>query len=294
MKSIGYLDGRWIDVRDMAIAIDDAGFFQGVTAVERLRTWGGRLPLVDSHLLRFQHTIAALHIEGLPDTEGLRSLIGQLLSRNRSGTDTGIVLFATPGRKGGPADAGNVQPTLGLHQTPLDHARLEALRQDGQPLVVTAVRQPSPECWPRHIKVRSRIHYYLADRIARDVDPTALGVLLDDDGSITETSMANILIVRDGRLVVPPPDRILPGVTLATVCQLASERGIVVERQPISVAWLRAADEVLLTGTEPGVWPVRGIDGVPKAPGPLCRSLQNWLGQFLEPPGQTPVARPGR
>lgn len=283
MTSIGYLNGRWIDVGEMAIGIDDVGFFQGVTAVERLRTWNRRLPLIDAHLLRFRHTAAVLRIEGLPTTHKLKVLIGELLSRNPGSTDTGIVLFATPGKRGGQDRPSESGPTLGLHRSPLDLAHLDFLRREGQPLVVTDVRQPSPKCWPRTIKVRSRIHYYLADRIARQSDDDALAVLVDDDGSITETSVANIVIVCDGHLVVPPADRILAGVTLATVCELAAQEGIEVQRQPISIRALREADEILLTGTEAGVWPVRMVDDVVKRPGPVCRTLQQSLQHFLSP-----------
>lgn len=284
MKSIGYLNGRWIDVSEIAIPIDDVGFFQGVTAVERLRTWDGRLPLIDAHLRRFRHSAEFLGIAGLPDAGELTRLIDELEARNPSELDSGIVLFATPGRRRVEGKTGEAAPTLGLHRSPLDLPRIEALRRDGQPLVVTTVRQPSPECWPRDIKVRSRIHYYLADRFARGRDSAALGVLLDDDGSITETSVANIAIVHGGRLVAPPADRVLPGVVLGTVCRLADQQGIEVERRPISVDELRAADEVLLTGTDVGVWPVRKIDGVVKTPGPVCRALQASLRQFLTEP----------
>lgn len=284
MKSIGYLNGRWIDASEMAISIDDAGFFQGVTAVERLRTWGGRLPLIDAHLHRFRHTTEVLSIAGLPGAGALKRLVDELGARNPSDVDSGIVLFATPGRWGVASGTGEPTPTLGLHRSPLDLPRLETLRRDGQPLIVTAVRQPPPDCWPRDIKVRSRIHYYLADRFARQRDPAALGVLLDDDGSITETSAANIAIVHDRRLIAPPVDRVLPGVMLGTVCRLAERQGIEVERKPISVATLRAADEVLLTGTEAGLWPVRKIDEVVKTPGPVCRALQASLRRFLAEP----------
>lgn len=292
MTSIGYLNGRWIDVGEMALAIDDVGFFQGVTAVERLRTWDRRLPLIEAHLLRFQHTTAVLRIDKLPPPDALRGLVEELLSRNSGSIDTGVILFATPGSRSGQSAPGGPQPTLGLHQSPLDFAQLDSLCREGQPLVVTGVRQPSPDCWPRDIKVRSRIHYYLADRIARETDPAALGVLLDDDGSVTETSMANIVIVHDGRLIVPPADRVLPGVILATVCELAARQGMTVERQPISIDALRSADEVLLTGTEAGVWPARQIDNLIKPPGPVCRALQESLRRFLSASGSSPSDTP--
>lgn len=262
----------------MTLRIDDIGFLQGVTAVERLRTWNNRLPFREAHLRRFLHTTQTLKIGGLPDAEELSGLVDQLLNRRASDSDTGVVLFATPGRRGGNA------PTLGLHLSPLDFSRLERMRREGQPLVVTGVRQPPLECWPRDIKVRCRIHYYLADHQAHEHDPEALGVLIDDDGSITETSVANIVVMIDGRLLIPPAGRILPGVMLAAVCDLAEAEGIRVARCPVSPQMLREADEVLLTGTEAGLWPARQIDALPKPPGPICRQLQQSLQTSLTEP----------
>lgn len=43
--SLGYFCGQWIPCHQMSLAIDDIGSIQGVTAVERLRTWDGQLRL---------------------------------------------------------------------------------------------------------------------------------------------------------------------------------------------------------------------------------------------------------
>ncbi len=259
----------------MGLSIDDLGFLQGVTAVERMRTWNRGLPLLEAHLVRFFHTTQTLKIAGLPSDDRLIELIGELLGKHESDSETGIVLFATPGRRGSDT------PTLGMHLSPLDFPRLERLRDQGQSLVITSVRQPPLDCWPRDIKVRSRIHYYLADQQARERDPEALGVLIDDDGSITETSVSNVLAVAEGRLIAPPAGRILPGVMLSTVIHLARAEGIPVERAAIGPETLRAAEEVLLTGSEAGLWPARQVDDIPKPPGPICRRLQPLLDAFL-------------
>lgn len=282
----------------MALGIDDLGFLQGVTAVERLRTWSGQLPLLDEHLRRFQHTAETLKIVGLPTAEQLADLMRQLRTHNATDSDTGIVIFATPGRRpstGSPVAPNNAapnnadsvtlagtQPTLGIHCSPLDFPRLERLRRDGQPLVITDVRQPPLDCWPRDIKVRCRIHYYLADQQAREHDPEAGGVLIDDDSSITETSTANVLAVFGNRLVIPPAGRVLPGVMLQTVCRLAEQEGLEIERRPIAAEMLTEADEVLLTGSEAGLWPASKIDGTPKPIGLICRRLQASLARHLQ------------
>ena len=129
--------------------------------------------------------------------------------------DVGITMFATPGLVGQSA------PTLGMHLNPLNHERIESHRQHGQAIVVTDVRQPPASCWPRSIKTRSRIHYYLADAFAAQHHADSLGVLIDDDGTITETSTSNIAVVRSGTIYSPPADRVLAGVTQLMIELLA-------------------------------------------------------------------------
>lgn len=269
--SLVYLSGQWLPHSQLNIASDDLGFLQGVTAVERLRTWHGGLPLLAKHLRRFQQSTAALEIAGLPNEAELASLLHELLQRNSPQVDVGITLFATPGRRGGN------QPTLALHCTALEERRIESLRVRGQPLIITAVQQPDPLCWPRTIKVRARVHYHLADSWARRATPDALGVLLDNDGSVTETSTSNIIVRERNRLILPPQDRVLPGIMAETVCEIAETFGLHVERKPIRPEMLLDENSVWLTSSEVGLWWACSVDGVAKQPGPDFQHFQELL-----------------
>ncbi len=273
--SLGYFCGEWIPCHQMALAIDDIGFIQGVTAVERLRTWGGQLRLTSLHLQRFANSTSALGIGPLPDNSELVALLTELLTRTPLTGDVGMTLFATPGRRS------TKRPTLGIHLTELDHDRLHRLCTLGQPLVVSSVQQPSPASWPRNIKVRSRVHYHLADRDAQQYAPDALGVLLDEDGSITETSTSNILLVNGKELVLPPPDRVLPGVMADVVCRLAIQNGWLITRRPIYPDDLRNAAGIWLTGSEPGLWGVNAVDGIRKQLSDPLRKMQKLLTNHL-------------
>src|SRR5207248_1360450 len=73
----------------------------------------------------------------------------------------------------------------------------------GATLVVPSVRQLPPVCVDPHIKMRSRMHWYLADREAQRLEPGALALLLDQDGMITETAAANVLFVLEGKVISP-------------------------------------------------------------------------------------------
>ncbi|KLU06977.1 amino-acid biosynthesis [Rhodopirellula islandica] len=230
--------------------IDDLGFRQGVTAVERLRTYGGVVFCPELHLQRLSETLRLIKIAGGPSTETLRELIAECLRQNAElvqQMDVGMTIWVT----GGSRPSG---PTWAVHLNPIDHRAVTDRQLHGQPVVITEVVQPPNESWPRHAKVRNRLHYYLADLEAKRQNPAATGVLLDADGSVTESNVANVAIVEDGHLVFPPQKSVLKGVTMHYLRQQAARMGITCQEAPLMPLDLHQADEVLLMGTDTGVW----------------------------------------
>lgn len=76
-------------------------------------------------------------------------------------------------------------------------------------------------------------------------------LVLTSDGHLSESSAANILMVRNGKLVTPPiSDDILEGITRRTILQLAREElGIEVEERKIDRTEVYIADEMMMCGT---------------------------------------------
>jgi len=126
------------------------------------------------------------------------------------------------------------------------------------------------------MKYRSRMHYYLADKEAQLVDGSAIALLLDLDGNVTETSGANFLIVERGAIVSPTLRNTLPGISRATVIELASKLGIPFVERDLQVYSVINADEAFLASTPYCLMPVTRINGVPIGdgrPGPVVRRL---------------------
>lgn len=271
---------HWISTQALMVSVHDWGFRQGAIAVERLRTYGGRPVRLSQHIVRWRRTLDALALPIFVEEQEIAERIAELLRRNenwlREQGECGITMLATPGCD--PTDGAGA--TEILHLNPLNHAKIQHHRDVGQPMVITDVQQPPDKCWPRDIKVRCRLHYYLADRAAQQIDPDAVGVLLDADGSVTETSIANLAICREGGIVSPPPAQVLPGVTQQVVEQLAEQLQVAWSHTTLFPADLREADEVWLMGTDGGLWFVNRVDGVligEGRPGPI---YQKFLSAF--------------
>ncbi len=105
------------------------------------------------------------------------------------------------------------------------------------------------------------------------------GIMLTQEGHVSEGAVTNTFVVLKGRLLTPPPsDSILLGMTRDTVMQLTrNELGMETIERSIVRSELYEADEVFFTGTYAGVVPIVEIDRRPVGdgtPGQLTARLQ--------------------
>jgi branched-chain amino acid aminotransferase len=103
-------------------------------------------------------------------------------------------------------------------------------------------------------------------------------LLLSEDGSLAESPTANLFLVdADGRLLTPQAEQVLPGVTRASILEIAAAEGIECCEKRLFPEDLMAASEVFLSATSVGVWPVISVDGRSVGsgePGPVTARLR--------------------
>jgi len=87
-------------------------------------------------------------------------------------------------------------------------------------------------------------------------------LLLNSQGLVAEGSGENLFLVKDGGLWTPPTyEGALPGVTRATVLEIARREKMRVKEASVSLERLRSADEAFLTGSGVGVLAIESVDG---------------------------------
>jgi branched-chain amino acid aminotransferase len=87
-------------------------------------------------------------------------------------------------------------------------------------------------------------------------------ILLDHLGNISEAPGENIFIIRNGKLLTPPPSSsALEGITKDSVVEIAKDLGYQTIEREIPRTEIYFADEVFLTGTAAEITPVISIDG---------------------------------
>ncbi len=94
------------------------------------------------------------------------------------------------------------------------------------------------------------------------------------DGNVAEGPGTNIFLIKNGKLITPKEDHILPGFTRGTIMTIAKlELGISTEVRNILPEELLLADEMFFTGTAAEVKPIGSITINPNAVSPEGRHI---------------------
>ena len=280
-----FLNGQFVPASAARLPIYDLAIVQGATVAEMTRTFRQRLYRLDDHLERLFQSLAYVGLDlGLTRQE-LEAVSEELVERNAplagEGGELALVHFVSAGEHSLYAGhAVRSGPTVCAHTFPLHFSTWAKRFQEGAHVVTPSVRQLPRECIAPHVKYRSRLHYYLADRQARELDTDAIALLLDANGHITETNGANFLIVKRGTIVSPKFEKTLNGISRQVAFELADRLAVPTTQRDLSVADVLAADEAFLTGTPYCMLPVAKINGQPlggDCPRPIFeRLLQAW------------------
>jgi branched-chain amino acid aminotransferase len=135
-------------------------------------------------------------------------------------------------------------------------------------------------------------------------------LLLTDDGFVADGSGENVFVVKDGAISTPPlSTSILPGITRATLIEIAQDLGYTVAERNLIRTDLYLADEVFMTGTAAEVTPIRSVDDQEIGPpGEVTLALQkayldtvrggserwsHWL-EYLPAPASAPAPEPAQ
>ncbi|NOX54440.1 MAG: branched-chain amino acid aminotransferase [Planctomycetes bacterium] len=287
-EPIAYLSGQWVPISQARVSVFDLGLVQGASVTEMVRTFGHRPFRLEDHLARLQRSLNAVGFEPVPSTDEFQAIVERVLAHNGkllpASHDLGIVLFVTAGLNRtyvGAAGAERAKaPTVCVHTFPLPFELWATKLDHGQHLITPATRHIPPDSLDPRIKYRSRLHWYLADRETRGLDPEASALLLDRDGFITETSSGNFFIVRDNELLTPTERTTLPGVSQKVVAELAVHLGLGYRAVDLRVYDVLNADEAFTSSTPYCLLPVTRLNGSPIGdgrPGPVFgRLLDAW------------------
>lgn len=257
------IDGR----RDGAVDILDRGLHYGDGLFETLAVRDGHLQLWQGHLLRLLEGCRRLRLPP-PDAVGLEAAARQLCAGHARAV-LKILLTRGPGTRGYRIDRHAMRPMLALllyHAPEYPHARW----REGVAVRCCETRIAANPALAG-IKHLNRLEQVLARDEWSDED-IAEGLMLDCEGQVVCGTASNVFAVHAGRLRTPALDACgVAGVMRAQVLETAAQWGMAVEQGCLLPEDLYRADEVFLSNSLFGIWPVCRVDGTPLAPGPFAR-----------------------
>jgi branched-chain amino acid aminotransferase len=282
-EPLAWLRGRWMAASQAALPLYDLGL-QGMAVTETVRTFGHVLFRLEDHLDRLERSLELAWILPEITRAELGAIASELVARNTRliapEDELGLTMFVTAGWNptyvGASAGAECGRPTVGLHTWRLPLELWAERARTGQHLATPEVRQVPAETLDPRIKSRSRLHWHVAERQARAVDPHATAVLLDRDGFMTETATANFFAAREGVLLTPRVGTTLEGVSQKIVRELADRLGVAYHETDLRPEDVYAADEAFTSSTPYCLLPAVRLNGKTIGsgrPGPVYERL---------------------
>lgn len=279
MPQLYWFQDQWLTKEEVRVSPEDRGYYFGDGIYEVFRVYGGRLYEAEAHFERLRRSAEGIRIP-LPYTlEVFERKLEELIRRSTLQDGT-VYLQITRGEA--PRNhlfPGEARPVVMAFSA--DAPRPRSITSSG----VRAVTAEDTRWLHCDYKTLNLLANVLARQNA--VDNGADDVILHRGGTVTESSAANVMIVRAGRLVTHPANNlILHGITRAVVLRLAEAAGIPAEERPFSLEELFDADEAFLTGTTIEIAPILSVDGKPVGsgqPGPVTRRLQEAFEDTIRP-----------
>lgn len=292
-QRVVFLNGSFVPEREAKISIYDMSLSEGAMAFEVCRTFNGRLFKLREHLERLHDSLSALGVQSGMSLGELERVSQETLARNLStesaDTDWNLIVNVSPGPSPTFIEAftaEEVRPTVIVSCFPMTRrlAKLAGAYHHGVDVVVPEQRAMPPDLLDPAIKTRGRLHYLIAAQQAGRMRAGATAVLVNPQGYLTESTNANVFLVREGKLYTPHLRDVLPGVTRGVILDLAEVLGLDVAEADLTVKDALQASEVLLTSTSIGILHARSFNGTTLGdgkPGPIGLKLRTAFDQHV-------------
>jgi len=271
-ESLVYINGELVPESEAKISVFDHGFLYGDGVFEGIRAYRGVVFKLREHIERLYDSAKFLRIEIPMSREELMEAILETVRRNGL-SDCYIRVVVTRG-------VGD----LGLDPRKCEKPSIIIIARPMAPLlgkrvvslIISSVRRDGVDATNHQAKSLNYLNNILAklEAINAGADDA---VMLDSRGFVSEATGENIFIVKDERIMTPPPTSgILSGITRDCVIELARRLGYEVVERELTPFELLTADEVFLTGTAAEIVPVESVNGRKigeRVPGPITERL---------------------
>ena len=273
-----YFNGQYVPASQAVIPVSHPGYRRADTIFDTERTFDGQIFCLEQHLERLYRSLKAVRIDPGLTPDEMAEVCRETVRRNEhlrhSHGDYWVTQLISRGPSRNVLEPGPATVTVVVD--PLPFWRFAHLYSQGAHLVTPSTRRTAPDALDPKIKTTDRLNLVLAEIEAKQVDPEAYPLLLDDQGNLAEVVSGNLFVASEGALRTPGSRSILQGVTRQTTMELARSLDIPVVEQDLQPYDLYVAEEAFVTTTSFCVLPVGRLNGATvgtEVPGPITQRL---------------------
>jgi len=250
--NIFYINGQFVDEENSVIDARDLSVIRGYGVFDFLRTYNGCPFHLHDHILRLERSAKLINLRLPHPVAEIEAIVRETLAKNDH-PESNIRIVVT---------GGNSQDGI----TPADNPRLLVM--------VTPVTTIPEESYTRGIKViTSHVERFMPGAKTINYVPAILcqaeaknrnaveAIYVDRSGYLLEGTTSNFFVVKDNKLITPPTDRVLPGITRQVVLELC-KGNFDVEIRNLHQDELRLLDEAFLASSVREVVPVVTVDAI--------------------------------
>ena len=277
-RAMAWIDGGMVPLDEAKVPVRDLGLMYADMTYDVVHTWKGGFFRLEDHLDRFLASCDGLRLDPGIDRDGLRRRLAELV--RASGLSDTLVYFACTRGTAVPGTR-----DVSRHSAHRFFATVTPLILRGQPdemrrglhaMVVRGIPRIAAESVNPHWKNTHWGDFQRASFVAKDAGED-VALLLAPDGSVAEAPGFNVVGLVDGALASPEAN-VLPGISCRTMFEIAADLGIPARYRRLTREELARAEEVFLTATSCGLFPVTRLDGKKVGqgvPGPVTARLLN-------------------
>ena len=277
MARIVFMNDRLVPEDEARVSVFDHGLLYGDGVFEGLRSYAGRVFRLEAHIDRLFASARAICLEIPLPKEAVAKAVNDTLAANKL-ADGYVRLVVTRGAGSLGLDPNRTKNPQVIVIADTISLYPREFYEQGLRIVTAATQRTQSAALSPRIKSLNYLNNIMAKLEGLQAGCVE-ALMLNHKGEVAECTGDNIFVVRQGRLLTPPPDAgILEGITRGAVMELALAAGIDCREATLVRHDLYTADECFLTGTAAEVIPVVEIDGRRVGggtPGPVTLRLKD-------------------
>jgi len=285
-EALVYVDGRFVPKSKAMVSVFDHGLLYGDGIFEGIRAYDSSVFRLKEHITRLYDSAKAIRLK-IPLTQHeMTEAVLETLRKNQL-RDAYVRLVVTRG-------AGDLGVDPSLCGAPTIFIIAEPMASSLGPkepkvvrLMVSSYRRDAVDATSHEVKSLNYMNSVLAKIEANHAEADD-AILLDRRGFVSEATVTNLFLVKDGKLATPSSAAgILHGLTRDRIITLCSDLGLEVEQRDITPFEMMTADEVFLVGTKSEILAAGSISGVKVGTGgagPITKRLYQEFSKVVHRP----------